>query len=95
MPGRPCTPEAGETTDRADARCDEHGHQFGLRVDQPDYASPPFRLVWSSCPTRFGNPKGDILRISSATGFILPAPAFPPTRWDETDRGGGELDDPG
>lgn len=45
MPGRACTPEAGAAPDRADAGVDGHGHQFGLRVDQPDYASPPFRLV--------------------------------------------------
>ncbi len=71
MPGRPCTPETGAATDHADAPVDGHGHQFGRGVDQPDYASPPFRLVWSCCPSRFGDPKGNTLRISSAIGFIL------------------------
>ena len=32
-------------------------------LDQPDYASPPFRLSWSCRPSRFGDQKGDILRI--------------------------------
>ena len=77
MPGRRCTSEAGSANDSASARVDRHGHQFGRGVDQPDYASPPFRLVRSCCPSRFGDPKGDILRISSAIGFIL---ALPPSR---------------
>ena len=77
MPGRPCTPEAGAATDSASARVDRHGHQVGCRLGQPDYASPPsFRLVWSCCPSRFGDPKGDILRISSAVGFILAGRVF-------------------
>ncbi len=70
MPVRPFTPETGAATDSASARVDRHGHQFGCGVDQPDYASPPsFRLVRSCCPSRFGDPKGNILRISSAIGF--------------------------
>lgn len=36
---------------------------------KPDYASPPFRLVCSCYPSRFGDPKGSILRISFAVGF--------------------------
>ena len=77
MPGRPCTPEAGAETDSASARVDGHGHQFGRGVDQPDYASPPaFRLVWSCDPSRFGDPKGSILRFSSAIGFIPDGPTY-------------------
>ena len=72
MPGRPCTPGAGAANDSARAPVDGHGHQFDRGVDQPDYASPPaFRLVWSCNPSRFGDPKGSILRISSAMDFIL------------------------
>ena len=64
MPGRPCTPEAGAATDPASASVDGHGHQFRRGVDQPDHASPPaFRLAWSCYPSRFGDPKGNILRI--------------------------------
>ena len=68
MAGHPCTPVAGTANDPAAAPVDGHGHQFGLGADQPDYASPPaFRLVWSCCPSRYGDPKGDLLRISSAS----------------------------
>ena len=55
--------------DSASARVDRHGHPFGRGVDQPDYASPPSRLVRSYCPSRFGDPKAEILRISPAIGF--------------------------
>ena len=64
MAGHPCTPEVGPATDFAAGPVDGGPvQQFGGRVDQPDYASPPaFRLVWSCCPPGFGDPKGDILR---------------------------------
>ena len=45
MPRRPCTAESGAATDSASAPVHGHGHPFGRGVDQPDYASPPFRLV--------------------------------------------------
>ena len=32
-------------------------------------SSPAFRFVWSCCPSPFGDPKGDTLRMSSAIGF--------------------------
>ena len=73
MPSRPCTPEAGALTASAEAPVDGHGHQFGQGVDQSDYASPPaVRFVGRAALTRFGDPKGDILRVSFAIGF---------TRW--------------
>ena len=40
VPGGPCTPKAGATTDAASAPVNGHGHRFGRGVDQPDYASP-------------------------------------------------------
>ena len=47
MAGHPCTPEACAATDSADAPVDGDGHRSGPGADQPDYASPPFRFVWS------------------------------------------------
>ena len=68
--GHPCAPGAGAATGPASARVNGHGRQFGPGVVQPDYASPPaFRLVWSCCPLGCGDPKGNILRVSSAIGF--------------------------
>ena len=85
MPGRPCTPKAGAETDSANVPVDGHRHQFGREVGQPDYASPPFRVVWS-CSSRFGNQKGGTLRISSAVGFnpapLPPRANRPPTPWN-------------
>lgn len=79
MPGRPCTPGAGAANDLASADVAGHGHRFRLGVDQPDYlrllrffvATPPvLRFDACSCPpSPFGDPKGDILRVSSASGF--------------------------
>ena len=70
--------QPGAATDAASARVDGHGHYFDRGVDQPDYASPPaFRLVWSCCHSCPGDPRGNILRISSAGGFN---PAPPPSR---------------
>lgn len=69
MAGHPCTPEAGAATDPADARVNGHGRHFGRGADQLDYASPPFRLVWSCCSSPFGDPKGSTLRIWSTVGF--------------------------
>ena len=95
MPGRPCTPKAGAATDSASAQVDGHGHQLGRGVDQPDYASPPaFRLVWSCCPSRFGDPKGSILRISSTIGFILAGRAFSSEARRGVDDPGGTAEEP-
>ena len=52
MAGRPCAAGAGAANDSARAPVDGHGHQFGRGVDQPDYASPPFRLVLVVLPFR-------------------------------------------
>ena len=62
-------------TASADAAVDGHGHRFDRGMDQPDYAFPPFRLIFLVLPFTLGDPKGDILRTSSAIGFILALPA--------------------
>jgi len=72
MPVRACTPKAEAATDAASARVNGHGHRLGRVVDQPDYASPPFRIVRSCCVHAFGGSKGSIVRISSAIGFTAP-----------------------
>lgn len=69
MPGRPCTPDTGAATDSANAPVDGRRHRFGRGVDQPDYVSPPLPIVWSCFSSRFGGPKGNVLRIPSAIGF--------------------------
>ena len=88
MPGRPWTPEAGAANGPARADAEGRWHRFCLEVAQPDYAAPPaFRPGWSCCPSRFGDPKEEVLRIPPAIGFILADKAFESEagRWEDID----------
>ena len=70
MSGHPCTPEAGAATDSASAPVHARGVSSAVGwINLTKLLLRRFASFESCCPSRFGDPKGDILRISSATGF--------------------------
>ncbi len=63
-------PEAGAATDPASARVDRHGHQFDRGwINLITLLLRRFASFESCRPSRFGDPKGNTLRIPSAKGF--------------------------